>query len=391
LNKNRTVIYFTIGCFISFFLFGFVDNLKGPTIPSILRDLSFNYSIGGTIILANYFGFLLATLFIGLLANVIGRKKIILIAAFLVVFGLLGYSYFSSFLILALFMFVIGMGLGAIEIGANIIIVELQSKKKGMFLNVLAFLHGFGSILGPIFTNQIIKNDSDWRNVYLMTIILPIILFFYFIIFKYPETKYEVPAVKKKINIKKIFLKKHLILFYILIAVYVAAEVGVASWIIEFLQKIKDIPKSLSIFYLSLFFIFLTAGRLIGAFIVEKIGYLKILLICSCCSLVCLSLGIFGPKEFVLFLPLTGFFFSIVFPTATAAISDHAGEHLSSILAVTFAFAGIGGMIGPFVVGILSDKISIFEGFSLNIVFCAIMLITLVFLMLMKNRPAEKY
>ncbi len=130
MNKNRIVIYFTIGCFISFFLFGFVDNLKGPTVPSILRDLSFNYSIGGTIILANYLGFLLATLFIGLLANVIGRKKIILIAAFLVAFGLLGYSYFSSFLILALFMFVIGMGLGAIEIGANIIIVELQSKKK---------------------------------------------------------------------------------------------------------------------------------------------------------------------------------------------------------------------------------------------------------------------
>ncbi|RME56051.1 MAG: hypothetical protein D6790_15315, partial [Caldilineae bacterium] len=52
----------TIGGFFSFFAFGFIDNLKGPTLPALLADMSFDYAQGGTILLGAYLGFLIATL-----------------------------------------------------------------------------------------------------------------------------------------------------------------------------------------------------------------------------------------------------------------------------------------------------------------------------------------
>ena len=72
--SQRQVWGITIGCFLSYFLFRFIDNLRGTTIPAILKDVEFNYSKGGTIIFSKYNGFFLATLFAGLLADLLGKK-----------------------------------------------------------------------------------------------------------------------------------------------------------------------------------------------------------------------------------------------------------------------------------------------------------------------------
>lgn len=65
----------TIGSFIAFFLFGFADNLKGPTLPAVLQELHFNYAQGGTLVFGAYFGFLIATLLTGMLADRAGNKE----------------------------------------------------------------------------------------------------------------------------------------------------------------------------------------------------------------------------------------------------------------------------------------------------------------------------
>lgn len=52
----------TAGAFLAFFAFGFVDNLKGPLLPEILRVEKMSYAQGGTFFLAAYIGFIVATL-----------------------------------------------------------------------------------------------------------------------------------------------------------------------------------------------------------------------------------------------------------------------------------------------------------------------------------------
>jgi len=39
-SKKWTI---TGGCFLSYFLFGFIDNMKGPVLPNLLSDMNFNY------------------------------------------------------------------------------------------------------------------------------------------------------------------------------------------------------------------------------------------------------------------------------------------------------------------------------------------------------------
>src|SRR5689334_2419653 len=118
-TANITVSLLTAGCFLAFFIFGFTDNLKGPTLPAMLAELKIDYGTGGNIFFSLYFGFLIATLITGVLADRFGLKFVILLAATCLAIGVGGYSSFSSTVLLGLSLFVVGMGLGGFELGPN--------------------------------------------------------------------------------------------------------------------------------------------------------------------------------------------------------------------------------------------------------------------------------
>jgi fucose permease len=64
--SKTTIALLTAGCFLSFFVFGFTDNLKGPTLPSMLAELHITYGTGGNIFFGEYLGFLIAALTFGI-------------------------------------------------------------------------------------------------------------------------------------------------------------------------------------------------------------------------------------------------------------------------------------------------------------------------------------
>jgi MFS transporter, FHS family, glucose/mannose:H+ symporter len=362
----------TFGAFFSFLIFGFVDNIKGPTLPVILTDFNFSYSIGGSIILVAYFGFLVATLITGPAADRVGNKAIIIFAGLFLLFGLGGYSLSMKAWMLTTAMFFIGMGIGAIEVGGNLIIIDIHSHDKGRFLNLLALCHGAGSMAAPLAAGQMIAIGFTWRNVYQYSLAFVLLLLLYFFIVRYPWDR----GAKKPSDLKKFgaaAFSGDMILLYLSICVYVAAEVGVGAWLVEFLQKVKSQSVMKSSVYLSLFFGTAMAGRFIGSFFVDRVGYLKSMLIASIASILFMAIGTFGPPALSIFIPLTGFFFSIIFPTVTAAVADLHEENIGAILGILFMFGGLGAMLGSWSVGVTSDVFGINIGFGMVLILCIVM------------------
>jgi fucose permease len=181
-------------------------------------------------------------------------------------------------------------------------------------------------------------------------------------------------------HIPQIAFKGQLPWFYVAIAFYVAAEIGMASWLVTFLQEIRNISVTTSNQSLSLFFAMLMIGRFVGGFFVHRIGYLRSILFMSIGGALCIIIGLFGPKETFFLLPITGFFFSIIFPTFTAAVSDTYTENANTILGILFTFAGLGGVIGPWFIAWGSDLFGLQMGFSINIVFMMILIISVAIL-----------
>jgi fucose permease len=377
----------TAGGFFAFFIFGFVDNLKGPTLPALLRDLNFSYSQGGTILFSAYLGFMVATLLTGVLADAAGVKAVLLLAGVSLTIGLAVYSLMSAFWLLALAMFVVGLGLGAIEVGGNALIVDLHRFNRGRYLNWLAVFHGVGSFLVPLYAAQLLSAAFTWRQVYQSAIVLAIGMAIFFLVVKYPRTQ----SAGGGLNLRTLLaagLTWRMGWFYLLIAVYVAAEIGIAAWIVEYLQEVKGFSIGTSSLYLSLFFAAIMVGRLAGSFVVERIGYVNIMLMATAASIVTLTLGIFGPPALTFLIPLTGLFFSIMFPTATAAVSALQVANVGAILGVLFTFGGLGGALGPWLIGIAADLIGLELAFALSIVFCVVTLTALLALRRMARAAA---
>jgi MFS transporter, FHS family, glucose/mannose:H+ symporter len=371
MNKpsSKIIWFLTAGAFFAFFVFGFTDNLKGPALPALLQDLHFNYSLGGTILLGVYLGFMAATLSTGFLADAVGQKAVLVLAGVCLAVGVAGFSTLSSPVLLMIFMAILGFGLGSLELGCNALIVSLHSADKGRYLNLMAVMHGMGSMVAPLYAGWLLAAGGSWRAVYRWDFVLIGLMIACFALVHFPQVD---TAQNEKIDFKhlgKTAFTPEMLWYYAAITLYVAIELGIASWIVEFLQKMRAQSVAQSTQALSLFFGLMMVGRFVGSFFVERLGYLKSILITALCASACVALGIFGPPQFSILLPASGFFLSIIFPTITAAVSDAHKENINTILGLLFTFAGLGGVVGPWLIGIASDLGGIKFGFSLNLAF----------------------
>ena len=368
---KTTIFLVTAACFLSFFVFGFTDNLKGPTLPSMIQDLHIDYGTSGNIFFGEYFGFVVTSLIAGILADRFGLKVILILAGGLLATGVAGYSTFSNTMLLTVSLFSVGLGLGAIELGANATIVQIHPKKTGLYLNLMAVLHGLGSLIAPLFAGWLLGLNISWRIIYRWDILLIALFVLLFLFLQFPKSQEQNNSIDFK-NIPNFAFKGILPWFYAAIAFYVAAEIGVGSWLVTFLQETREQSILASNQNLSLFVGLLTLGRLIGGFIVHRLGYLRSILFASIASLICVLLGTF--TTFTIFFPITGLFFSIIFPTFTAAVSENLKENTNTILGVLFTFAGIGGLLGPWIIAWASDLFGLKVGFAFIGIFTALLI-----------------
>lgn len=388
----------TAGGFFSFFIFGFVDNLKGPLLPEMIRDDALSYSQVGTIFLAGYIGFIISTLLCGILADRISHRSILFLAAVGLFMGGSSYSSVSAYPLLIASMGVIGLGLGAIELGGNGLMVELHSATRGRYLNLLGTFHGLGSLTVPLFAAGLLKFGFSWQWIYASSACLAIPLAILFwpslgrpivgrpVLESTPKPQVEggrIRQMRPTLNgraILQLAFTRQMWLYYVLLSSYVALELGVGAWMIEYLQHDRGISVERSSYFLSAFFVLLMLGRLFGAFIVDAVGHHRSVAIALVGSCLCLALGIFAHATLVFFIPLSGLFMSIVFPTVTASVSAIHKENMGSILGILFAFSGVGGAVGPWTVGIVSDWAGIELGIASTLAFGLLAIAALVFL-----------
>jgi len=379
----------TAGCFLSFFVFGFVDNLKGPLLPELLRNGDYSYRQAGTIVLAGYLGFILASLLTGVMADLVNNRSVLLFAAICLCIGSIGFGTTHSYLGLIGFMGITGVGLGAIELGANGLIVELHSESRGLYLNLLSTFHGFGSLLVPLYAGWLVNAGFPWQQIYASSVLLAVPLL---VVFWPRKGSFSAVVIRQEepIGISqaqeqeqgcsywrtlyRVAFTWRMICFYVLIAAYVAMELSVGAWMMEYLQHERNMSVRTSSFYLSSFFVLLMLGRLLGAFVVERVDTLLAVFIAILSSSICVLLGIFGNDSLIVLLPVSGFFMSIVFPTVTAAVTKLHVAKTGTILGILFAFGGLGGALGPWTVGFVSDLAGLKIGLASSLAFSVIAL-----------------
>ncbi len=377
-NDNRgRILAMTVGSFLAFLIFGAIDILKGSTLFAVLDETGYSYSRGGLIVMASYFGFFLATLASGVVVEYGGKKRIIVIASVCFLLGMIGYSLASGLAMFIATSFLIGLGCGSTEVGANYIIVDVQRKNPGLYLNLLAACFGLGSMLGPLYSGRMFAAGFTWREIYQFAAVAPLLLLVFFALSRYPRlerSEEERPTLRAMLESA---FSRGMAWFYLLAFAYVAAETAIGHWIVEYLRIVRRIPAESGSNWLSLFFGCIMAGRFAGGFCVERIGYVRAMAGAAVLAILAVLAGVYGPDGLAVLLPLSGLFFAVILPTATALISSLGERKMGSVLGVLFCFVGLGGMAGPWLAGVINDFLGLRGGLSVSIAFLLLILVAL--------------
>lgn len=375
-NRGR-ILAMTLGSFLAFFVFGFVDVMKGSTLSAVLEEMDYTYSRGGLIVMMAYLGFVVSSLGVGFIADWMGKKAIVVLAALFFFAGIASYSAAQSLPLFMAAFFLIGFACGSAELGANYIIIDVQRRNPGLYLNLLTAFYGLGSMLAPIYAGRMFAAGLTWRDAYLYSLAAPAVLLVYFAVARYPKMDDTQSAGLAFRELLKTAFTGTMCWVYLLNFAYVAAEVCIATWLIEYLKEVRGMPKETGTTWLALFFAGIMAGRFVGGFFVDRVGYVRSMALAVSGCIVCILVGVFGPERLFFMLPLAGLFLSIILPTATALVSTMGLKNMGAILGLFFCFVGLGGMAGPWIAGVVNDRLGLRLGMTTAAFFCGVMLLSL--------------
>ncbi|WLF68074.1 MFS transporter [Clostridium septicum] len=333
---------------------GFI-NIFGTTIKGDFALSDTRYSLMFTLgsiayLIFNYVG--------GSLCDKLGQKNLFLIGLIGVTLGNLILATALNFNIFTMGFIIMQLFMGMMSIAANTIIPLLWITGQAIIMNLTHFSYGAGLSITQKLAGVFLNKGITWRNIYLIGALISLIVFMVFVFIKLPKSK--VSKAEKNISLKEILTKKVSWYFIFAMGFYIMAEQSTGRWLPGFIKiSYSNLNESQIASYISLFFVSLTLGRLIGGFIAEKLGEIKTVIIFSISGGILFILGLLLGKNGLYIISLSGFFFSIIFPTLVIIVGNTFKISTAYTTGVIISFAGIVNTSMNLALGFLSDLIGI--------------------------------
>ena len=362
-SKKRLVPIMFI--FMMMILAAAAENVRGIFIPLFKNDFLVNDTKIGLMLTVSSVGYLIFTYIGGVLCEKIGQKNVVMMGFMSIIISLVGLWASKSYVILLFFMFIMNMGLSLISIAINTIIPVLFISFQAVLMNLTHFCYGLGSTVVQRISGVMLFKGVGWRNIYLAEAGLFLLVFLLFIPIKIPNTHKSKNENNEATKSSDLFRNKLVYFYMIGLGFYVFAEMGTASWFVNFIEKTYALDKSRSSFYLALFFGLLTVGRLIGGFIAERVGYLRLVLISLAAAAVLFFVGISLGEGGLIIISISGLFFAVTFPTVLVTISKVFKGHGAYATGIIVTASSAFNMILNMLMGYLNDNVGVYSSFYL--------------------------
>lgn len=374
--------------FFIFFVISFLTNIIGPLVPEVIKGFSVSKGMAGLLNFSFFIAYGVMSIPAGILTEKYKEKKMITAAFILATAGALLFSFFPSFGIYLISLFLIGLGMAILQVAINPLLRVSGGEEHFAFSSVLAQLFfGGASFLSPLMYSYLVTNLSagntsnlllstldglvpenlKWVSIYWIFAVIAFAMVLIVLASKFP--KVELKEDEKVGNfgiIKELLKNKTVILYFFGIFAYVGSEQGVASWISKFLSDYHGMnPEVEGAKAISMYWGMLTVGCILGLGLLKLIDSKLVLRIFSIAAIISLATALLtgnGMTAYYGFIGV-GFFasvmWSVIFSLALNSLKSNHGA-FSGILCSGI----IGGAIVPLIVGVLSDYIGLRGGMA---------------------------
>ncbi|HBC77932.1 MAG TPA: MFS transporter [Bacteroidales bacterium] len=326
---------------------------RGSFVEAWAAEFNLTHAQVGWIVGTAFWGFTLAMVFGGPLVDIIGLGRIISIAFFCHVAGIILTIVATGFWTLFISTLFIGIANGSVEAACNPLITSMYTEEKTRRLNRFHAWFPTGIVIGGLvvylFNNIGLTN---WRYAMAMMLIPTFIYGYMFLNKKFPQTERVVAGFSYKDMLKACVSPLFLFMAFCMLLT-AATELGTNQWIAALLANVSSNPILLLVWISGI----MALARQFGGTFVHNTKSTVILLCSSILAFAGALLMGYVNGAFMVFAAAGIFALGIAFfwPTMLGFVSENIPESGALGLAIMGGIGFLGGAIAQPVLGAIFD------------------------------------
>jgi FHS family Na+ dependent glucose MFS transporter 1 len=345
----------TFAYYVTFITLGATMALSGPSLPWLAQHTASRLDQISVIFVASSLGYMTGSQLGGRAYDRFPGHRIQALALLLISLSAALVPVLHSLWFLVMVIFLLGTFQGALDVGCNTLLTWIHGEKVGPFMNGLHFFFGVGSFVAPLIFARVILASSDihWAYWIFSLLTLPMAAWFWFL--PSPPIRRRTPEAASGRSINGIFL---LVVFFFVFSV--GLELGFGNWIYTFSSRLHLTSETGAAYLTSAFWGAFSVGRLLGIGISSRLRPQTILVTDLAGCLVAFAILLLWPTSSLALWTgtiLMGLSIASVFATGMA----FAEQRLSlsgAMIGWILVGGGIGGMVFPWLIGQLFERIS---------------------------------
>jgi fucose permease len=346
--------------YLMFAMFAMTTDSVGLIIPEIIRTFRLTLTAAGTFQYATMAGIALAGLFLGSLADRVGRRRTI--AGGLTAFAIASYLFaigntFGFFVVL---MGLSGLAIGVFKTGALALIGDISTSTADhtSIMNTVEGFFGVGSIAGPAVLAYLLAAGVSWKWLYVIAGTMCVVLIAVALSVAYPASTESAEgfALTGTLNAMK---NRYVLAFSGGALLYVGVEAAIYVWMPTLLLGYRGRATWLAAYGISIFFALRAAGRFLGAWLLTRFQWHAALAALSGAIFVCFATAVVNGVDWAVYLlPLSGLFMSVMYPTINSkGISCVPRSEHGAAAGVILFFTCVSAVLAPLAMGAVSDAL----------------------------------
>ena len=326
---------------------------RGSFVEAWAAEFNLTHTQVGWIVGTAFWGFTLAMVFGGPLVDIIGLGRILAIAFFCHVAGIVLTIIATGFWTLFISTLLIGIANGSVEAACNPLITSMYTEEKTRRLNRFHAWFPTGIVIGGLFV-YLFNNIGldDWRHA-MGIMLLPTFLYGYmFLNKKFPQTERVVSGFSYKDMLKACVSPLFLFMAFCMMLT-AATELGTNQWIAALLANVSDNPILLLVWISGI----MALARQFGGTLVHNVRSTLILVVSSVLAFAGALLMGYVNGAFLVFTAAGIFALGIAFfwPTMLGFVSENIPQSGALGLAIMGGIGFLGGAIAQPVLGAIFD------------------------------------
>jgi fucose permease len=331
-------------------MFGLHAGWVGPFLAQISHALFIPIDDAGLMISATSAGYFIALLVTGTVSHRWSAHKILVVAMSLFGAGLIGLALAAGLPTLLGAGVLIGIGNGAIDVAANVLVVDLNRERLAAALNYLHMLFGVGALMGPLIVGFALARVIPYWWIFgggglgCWTVAIALMIS--------PAAEVRVPAMPG--GFLTLLARPLIWVLGGMLFLYVGGEMGIGAWLFLYLRTAAALGATVASWGVSLYWLGLIVGRIVGGRLVHWIEVREVTILASILSALAL-VGLIGAPmtHFVAaaMVFLIGFGYGPIFPNMIAAGATRFPSQVARMSSIVIAGGALGGVFVPWLMG----------------------------------------